>query len=160
MLISPRGYVIYHILTTTFQQHIHRKLLFHQRGYASQSTPAYGHLREWRKKEAILNPYILALWGENMYHWNQSVSLNYAALHYDRPMVANNSGRAVSPSFGEGPKVIPMLKESTLLDTHFLLICLKRADTVLVLEGIKGANNGEQSNSYIVNLGKGFGSGL
>ena len=69
------------------------------------------------------------------------ISLNYAAIHYDRPMAAKSSGRAVSQPFGEGPKVILLLKESTLLDAHFLLlICVKRVDTVLVLEGIKGAN--------------------
>lgn len=69
------------------------------------------------------------------------ISLNYAAIHYDRPMAANSLGRTVSPSFREGPKVILMLKESTLLDAHFLLlICVKWVDIVLVLEGIKGAN--------------------
>lgn len=69
------------------------------------------------------------------------ISLKYAAIHYDRPMVANSSERAVSPSFGEESQVILMLKESTLLDAHFLLlICMKQVDTVLVLEGIKRAN--------------------
>lgn len=69
------------------------------------------------------------------------ISLNYAAVHYDRPMAANSSERAVSPSFGEGSQVILMLKERTLLDAHFLLlICVKQVDTVLVLKGIKGVN--------------------
>lgn len=34
-----------------------------------------GHLCDWRKKEAILNPYILALWSENMYLCTTEINL-------------------------------------------------------------------------------------